>query len=165
MDIRHSKFEDVTSFRKTGRNTKTYASPERDETKNMKEKACSVGISHQLQIFYEIFNIRNITLDLACFCTFWATLFNFLKYFVWLKISDEGSVPEMRICSILLIKSKLKWCINLNHTSRSLLLLSSHNSVGGDIVTRSFVGGWVSERVRPSVTLHLVDRITTTLFA
>ena len=48
---------------------------------------------------------------------FWASLFNFLNYFVWLRITDEGSVPEMRIWSILLIKSDLKWCI---HLSRSL---------------------------------------------
>ena len=37
----------------------------------------------------------------------------------WLRITDEGSVPEMRIWSILLIKSDLKWCIYL---SRSLFL-------------------------------------------
>ena len=30
-----------------------------------------------------------------------------------LRITDEGSVPEMRIWSILLIKSDLKWCIHL----------------------------------------------------
>ena len=44
-------------------------------------------------------------------------LFNFLNYFVWLRITDEGSVPEMRIWSISLIQSDLKWCI---HLSRSL---------------------------------------------
>ena len=33
--------------------------------------------------------------------------------------TDEGSVPEMRIWSILLIKSDLKWCIRL---SRSVFL-------------------------------------------
>ena len=47
-------------------------------------------------------------------------------------------------------------------------LLSSRNSVGGDIVTRPFVGGWVSEwvrgRVSGSVTLYLVDTIATTVF-
>ena len=43
--------------------------------------------------------------------------FQRLTYFVWLRITDEGSVPEMRIWSILLIKSDLKWCI---HLSRSL---------------------------------------------
>ena len=31
------------------------------------------------------------------------SLFNYLNYFVWLMITDEGSVPEMRIWSILLI--------------------------------------------------------------
>ena len=35
----------------------------------------------------------------------------------WLRITDEGSLPEMRIWSILLIISDLKWCIYL---SRSL---------------------------------------------
>ena len=32
---------------------------------------------------------------------------------------DEGSIPEMRMWSILLIKSDLKWCI---HLDRSLYL-------------------------------------------
>ena len=53
--------------------------------------------------------------------TFGASIFNlFYYYFVWLRITDEGSVPEMRIWSILLIKSDLKWCI---HLSRSLFFL------------------------------------------
>ena len=43
----------------------------------------------------------------------------FVNYFVWLRITDEGSVPEMRIWSILLIKSDKKWCL---HLSRSLFL-------------------------------------------
>ena len=41
-------------------------------------------------------------------------IFQLLKYDVWLRINDdidEGSVPEMRLCSILLIKSDLEWCI------------------------------------------------------
>ena len=51
------------------------------------------------------------------FWHFGAYFFNFLNYFLWLRITDEGLVPEMRIWSILLIKSDLKWCI---HVSRSL---------------------------------------------
>ena len=43
--------------------------------------------------------------------------FQLLNYFVWLRITDEGSLPEMCIWSILLIISDLKWCIYL---SRSL---------------------------------------------
>ena len=39
------------------------------------------------------------------------------------QLADEGSVPEMRIWSILLIKSDLKWCINLR---RSLFLYFSY---------------------------------------
>ena len=46
----------------------------------------------------------------ASFGTFVTSLLN---YFVWLRITDDGSVPEMRIWSILLMKSDLKWCIHL----------------------------------------------------
>ena len=48
-------------------------------------------------------------------------------------------------------------------------LLYPRNSVGGDIVMRPFVGGWVSEWVRASVrlsvALYLVGTIQTTVFA
>ena len=47
----------------------------------------------------------------------WVYICNFLNYCLWLRITDEGSLPEMRIWSILLIKSDLKRCI---HLSRSL---------------------------------------------
>ena len=50
----------------------------------------------------------------ASFGAFVTYLFNFLNYFVWLRITDEGFVPEMRIWSILLMKSDLKWCIHLD---------------------------------------------------
>ena len=50
----------------------------------------------------------------ASFGTFVTSLFNFLNYFVWLRITDGGSVPEMRIWSILLMKSDLKWRIHLD---------------------------------------------------
>ena len=46
-----------------------------------------------------------------------------------------------------------------------LVLLFLRNSVGGDIVTRPFVGGWVSGCVRQSVPLYLVGAIQTTVFA
>ena len=48
---------------------------------------------------------------------FWAIIFKVWNHFVWLRITDEGSLPEMRIWSISLIKSDLKGCI---HLSRSL---------------------------------------------
>ena len=51
---------------------------------------------------------------------FGSSLFNFLNYSVWLRITDEeGSVSGMRIWSILLNKSDLTWCI---HLSRGLFL-------------------------------------------
>ena len=46
-------------------------------------------------------------------------IFQLFNYFFGLRIIDEGSIPEMRIWSIVLIKSDLKWCI---HLSRSLYL-------------------------------------------
>ena len=49
----------------------------------------------------------------ASFGTFVTSLFNILNYFVWLRITDEGYVSEMRIWSVLLMKSDLKWCIHL----------------------------------------------------
>ena len=51
--------------------------------------------------------------------TFLESLLDVLNYFVWLRITDEGSVREMYIWSILLVKSDLKWFINL---IRSLIL-------------------------------------------
>ena len=50
----------------------------------------------------------------SSFGTFVTSLFNFLNYFVWLRITDEGSVPEIHIWSILLMKFDLKWCIHLD---------------------------------------------------
>ena len=44
----------------------------------------------------------------TCFGSFWTSLFNVLNYFAWLRITDEGLVPEMRIWSILLIKCHIK---------------------------------------------------------
>ena len=49
----------------------------------------------------------------ASFGTFVTSLFDFLN-FVWLRITDEGAVPEMRIWPILLMKPDLKWRIHLD---------------------------------------------------
>ena len=51
------------------------------------------------------------SLYLGTFGCQFSTIYN---YFVWLRITDEGSVPEMRIWSIWLIQSDLKWCIHLS---------------------------------------------------
>ena len=37
-----------------------------------------------------------------------------LNYFVWLRITYEDKVPEMRKWSILLITSESKWCIQIS---------------------------------------------------
>ena len=45
---------------------------------------------------------------------FFRITYQLLNYYVLLRITDEGSVPEMRTWYILLIKSDLKWCMNLS---------------------------------------------------
>ena len=72
-------------------------------------------------ILEEVSFYISTSLTSACFGTFWASIFNFWHYSVWLRITDEGSVTELRIWSILLIKSDLKWCM---HLSTSLFLYS-----------------------------------------
>ena len=54
--------------------------------------------------------------DLSLFRHFCVSLFNFWNYFVWLRITGEGSVPEIHKWPILIIKSDLKWCIHLSRT-------------------------------------------------
>ena len=60
-------------------------------------------------------------LALAWFGTFGASLHR-LNYFVWLRITDEGSVPKMSIWSILSIKFDLKWCMHLSRSLFSYLI-------------------------------------------
>ena len=43
----------------------------------------------------------DFSLTSAYLGTFGSSLFNFLNFIIWLRITDEGSVPEMRIWSIL----------------------------------------------------------------
>ena len=68
----------------------------------------------------QIFHLMHGVVPWNCFVI---VDFNKRYYFVWLRITDEGCyVPEMRIWSILLIKSNWKWCIRLN---RNLFYISS----------------------------------------
>ena len=60
-------------------------------------------------MYFNIFSILLFMNNKTCY-------FNIINYFVVLRII-KGSVPEIRIWSILLIQSDLKWCI---HLSRSL---------------------------------------------
>ena len=66
-----------------------------------------------------LWDYYTIPVGFSLFRLFRDIIFNFWNHFVWLRITDEGSVPEMRIWSILLIKSVLKWFI---HLRRSLFL-------------------------------------------
>ena len=66
------------------------------------------------------------------FSLFWHFLVISFQLFilpVWQMITDEGSVPEMRIWSMSLIQSDLKWCV---HLRRSLYLNLSKTGIGSD---------------------------------
>ena len=65
--------------------------------------------SSNLPCLYSTFHLEYL-LVLTRFC------------FVWLRITDEGSVPDMRIWSIFVIKSDFKWYI---HLGRSLFYIST----------------------------------------
>ena len=54
---------------------------------------------------HTLFNIPLSYLASACFGSFWSLLFQLFILHVWLRITDEGSVPEIRIWSISLIYS------------------------------------------------------------
>ena len=60
-----------------------------------------------------------IPFDFSLLRHFLVITFQLFKCIVWLRINKECSVPEMRIWSILFIKSDCIWCI---HLSRSLFL-------------------------------------------
>ena len=50
------------------------------------------------------------------FSLFWhsrVNIFYFWNHFIWRRITNEGLLPEIRIWSILLIISDLKWCLHL----------------------------------------------------
>ena len=55
------------------------------------------------------------------FLYFWGVTFHLFNWLFLLWITDDGYVPEMCICSILLIKSDLKWCIHLTRSLFSYL--------------------------------------------
>ena len=56
-----------------------------------------------------------------------------LNYFVWLRITDEGLVSEMRIWSLLLITSESKWCIQISRSLFSMKKLFLIARVPGSI--------------------------------
>ena len=74
-------------------------------------------------LLYVTIGGHNFSFSLFSFSLFSFSLFRhcfgiilqlFVNCFIWLRITDEGLEPEMRIWSILLIKSDLKWCIHLS---------------------------------------------------
>ena len=58
----------------------------------------------------------------------------FLNYFRWLRITDVGSVPEMRIWSIFIIESDLKWCIHRITSLFSYIIDALHKWTYGKLI-------------------------------
>ena len=91
----------------------------------MRNQICRQVVSYHVMSVLKLIEIvilwvyYTIPFGLSVFRDFLALFCNFFNYFRWLRITDEGWIPEMRIRSILLIKSDLKWYI---HLSRSLYL-------------------------------------------
>ena len=77
---------------------------------------------------------HTISFGFTLFRHFRAIISCFWNHFVWLRITDEGSLPEIRIWSILFIKSDLKLCI---HQSRCLF---SYSMWGGGIIITTYMG-------------------------
>ena len=61
----------------------------------------------------------------------WDITFQLINDFVWQRITDEGSVTEMRIWSKMLIQSDLKWCTNLSRSLFSYLNYLASVTAGG----------------------------------
>ena len=75
--------------------------------------------------------------DFTCFGTVLDTSYQLLKL-LWLRITYEGSVPKICNLSILLIKSDLKWCIQLSRVS--FVFMPRKLKIGGSnpIVRKNF---------------------------
>ena len=92
------------------------------------------------------------------FGTFGLSLFNFLNYFIWLRITDEGFSTRNAHKSIMLIKSDLKWCV---HPSRSLFLHYNYLgsiTAGGPAHAIKFYGRrrLIRSIIRPSIYFSLL---------
>ena len=74
-------------------------------------------------------------------------------FFVWLRITDTGSVPKMRIWSIVIIKSYLKLCL---HLSRCLF---SHFSYSVQNVQANSHEIWAFKRLEVIHEYHKISAI------
>ena len=95
---------------------------------------------------YNFVGYYTIPFGFSLFWHFQVDIFNFWNLFVWRRISGEGSLSEMRIWSIFLVNSDLKWCI---HLSRSLFLNISKQH---DLI---YILNYLDYICLPSVTLNL----------
>ena len=93
-----------------------------------------------------------------------------VNYFVWIRITDEGSVSEMRIWSILSIKSDLKWCIHLSrslfvYSNRIFVLIANKRRVKILEILRDFrCDSMIPENVGNIKQVHMGSRFNINLF-
>ena len=69
-------------------------------------------------------NVKNIILTIVAFL---GITFQTLLPFVWLRTTDEGSVPETSICSVLLIQSDFKNGVSILANVSSLYIDNMHS--------------------------------------
>ena len=81
---------------------------------------CKIQMFHCLIMKFQPISLFQANIIWAfCFFHFGFTLFRyflgipFFNSFVWQRVTEDGSVPEMRIWSILLIQSDLVWSMHL----------------------------------------------------
>ena len=94
------------------------------------EKACRVGSS----CFCHLHHNKTIPFGFSLFWHFRAIMFNFWNYFVWRRITDEGSLPKLGIWCILFIKFDLKWYIHLTVNHLLFVWPYFRETIGLDII-------------------------------
>ena len=75
----------------------------------------------------------------------------------WQRITDEGSLPEMRIWSIVLIKVDFKWCVHLKPRSNALIYTRGEYYTYKLCIICTRVYFWACERncIYVKVNLHM----------
>ena len=95
-------------------------------------------------------HVQSVTLSVPSICS--RSVGQFLVIFIFSFVAC-GSIGTSQT-----------YLVSISTFGTAKALLSPRNRVGGDIVMRLFVCGWVSDRVRPSVALYLMDTIATKVF-
>ena len=129
----------------------------------------------RLQLIRSVLRASNFSVEIYCNCNFVDLLhdipfgfsffwyfcdisFQLLNYFVWLRVTDEGSVPKKHIWSILLMKSDINGVyilVSFYISTTSLTWLVSL------LVDQRVPEGTCSQVLRPTSVIRSVSRAST----